>query len=83
MAGTVHLYPGLLPDTLLDHGTDLFAALTGAVAHVAGGTRIGPPEPSTILVNRSYITHVEQVDEVTMRSVQASPSASEPRAEER
>jgi hypothetical protein len=74
VAGTVHLFPGLLPDTLLDHGTDLFAALTGAVAHLAGATRIGPPEPSTILVNRSYITHVEQVDEVTMRAVHASRS---------
>ncbi len=76
VAGTVHLFPGLMPTTLLDHGTDLFAALTGAVTHVAGVTRIGPPEPSTVLVNRSYITHVEQVDEVTLRAVQASRSGS-------
>lgn len=72
VVGTVHLFPGLLPDTLLDHGTDMFTAFTGAVASTAVAGRIGPGEPSTIIVNRSYITHVEQVDEVTMRAVQAS-----------
>ena len=69
--GTVHLYPGLDPTSLLEHSTDLFAAFTGAVATVGTGQRVGPDDPTTILVNRSYLTHVEQVDGATMRAVQA------------
>jgi len=72
VVGTVHLYPGLDPTSLLEHSTDLFAALTGSVAALATGARIGPAEPCTILVNRSYLTRVEQVDEATMRAVLAS-----------
>ena len=72
VVGTVHLYPGLDASSLLDHATDLFIAFTGAVAALPSGQRLGPTEPTTILVNRSYLTHVEQVDEVTMRAVLAS-----------
>lgn len=77
VAGTVHLYPGLDATSLLEHSTDLFAAFTGAIATIGGGQRVGPDEPTTILVNRSYLTHVEQVDEVTMRAILAArPSPS-------
>ncbi len=73
VAGTVHLYPGLDTSSLLEHSTDLFVAFTGAIATIGGGQRVGPEEPTTILVNRSYLTHVEQVDEVTMRAILAAP----------
>jgi len=72
VVGTVHLYPGLDASSLLGHATELFIAFTGAVAAMPSGQRVGPTEPTTILVNRSYLTHVEQVDEVTMRAVLAS-----------
>ncbi|MCU0504165.1 MAG: hypothetical protein MUE82_00095 [Chloroflexi bacterium] len=72
VVGTVHLYPGLDASSLLDRGTDLFIAFTGAVAALPTGRRVGPDEPTTILVNRSYLTHVEQVDEVTMRAIMAT-----------
>ncbi len=72
VVGTVHLYPGLDSSSLLEHSTDLFSAFTGAIAGLADGRHVGPEEPTTILVNRSYLTHVEQVDEVTMRAVLAS-----------
>jgi hypothetical protein len=72
VVGTVHLYPGLDASSLLDRSSDLFIAFTDAVAAVPSGQRVGPGEPTTILVNRSYLTHVEQVDEGTMRAVLAA-----------
>ena len=81
VVGTVHLYPGLDASSLLDRSSDLFIAFTGAVAALPSGQRVGPGEPTTILVNRSYMTHVEQVDEVTMNAVLASrPAAGAPAA---
>jgi hypothetical protein len=74
VVGTVHLYPGLDATSLLDHGTDLFVAFTGAVAALPTGQRVGPDEPTTVLVNRSYLTHVEQVDEQTMEAILTSRS---------
>ncbi len=62
VVGTVHLYPGLEPATLLDHATNLFVAVTGAVV-LLEGSRVGPDVPTTILVNRSYITRVHQVED--------------------
>jgi hypothetical protein len=62
VVGTVHLYPGLDPLTLLDHATSLYVAATGGVV-LYGEARVGPDEPTTILVNRSYITRVHQVED--------------------
>ncbi len=76
VVGTVHLYPGLGASSLLERSSDLFIAFTGAVAALPSGQRVGPGEPTTIMVNRSYLTHVEQVDEDTMRAVLASGAGS-------
>jgi hypothetical protein len=76
VVGTVHLYPGLDASSLLERSSDLFIAFTGAVAALPSGQRVGPGEPTTIMVNRTYLTHVEQVDEGTMRAVLASGAAS-------
>jgi len=62
VVGTAHLYPGLDPLTLLDHATNLYVAVTGGVV-LHGEARVGPDEPTTILVNRSYITRVHQVED--------------------
>ena len=62
VVGTVHLYPGLDPLTLLDHSTNLYVAVTGGIV-LHGEARVGPEEPTTILVNRSYITRVHQVED--------------------
>ncbi len=61
IAGVVHLYPGNEPLSLLDRATHLFFAVTDADAAV-GDVRIGPPEPTTILANHSYLTRVEQIE---------------------
>ena len=59
--GTVFLYPGSEPDSLLQRSSDMFAAVVDATASI-GGRQIGPGSYATILVNRQYLRGVEQVD---------------------
>jgi hypothetical protein len=61
VAGVVLLYPATEPSSLLDRAAGLFFAVTDADAAV-GDVRIGPETPTTILANRSYLTHVEQIE---------------------
>ena len=59
--GTVFLHPGSEPERLMDRGSDLFFPVTNAVALV-GDIPLGDPEIDVVLVNRSYLRGVEQVD---------------------
>ncbi len=59
--GTVFLHPGSEPERLMDRGSDLFFPVTNAVALV-GEIPFGDPETDVVLVNRSYLRGVEQVD---------------------
>jgi hypothetical protein len=59
--GTVFLHPGSEPERLMDRGSDLFFPVTNAVA-LLGAVHIGDPETDVVLVNRSYLRGVEQVD---------------------
>jgi len=59
--GTVFLHPGSEPERLMDRGADLFFPVTNAVALV-GDIPLGDPETDVVLVNRSYLRGVEQVD---------------------
>jgi hypothetical protein len=59
--GTVFLYPGSEPDSLLQRSSDMFAAIVDATASI-GARQIGPGPYPTILVNRQYLRGVEQVD---------------------
>ena len=60
--GTVFLHPGSEPERLMDRGSDLFFPVTNAVALV-GDIPLGDPEIDVVLVNRSYLRGVEQVDQ--------------------
>ena len=60
--GTVFLHPGSEPERLMDRGSDLFFPVTNAVALV-GDIPLGDPETDVVLVNRSYLRGVEQVDQ--------------------
>lgn len=71
--GTVHLYPGSEPERLLDRATDMFVPVVDAVASV-GGTPITEPLDA-ILVNRSYLRGVEQVDRRTGERHERLPGA--------
>ncbi len=70
VTGTVFLHPGSEPDRLLDRGADLFFPVTDAVVAV-GDVPLGDSGIDVVLVNRSYLRGVEQVD----RSVLAAAPA--------
>jgi hypothetical protein len=76
VVGTVHLYPGLDPLTLLDHATNLYVAVTGGIV-LHSESRMGPDEPTTILVNRSYITRVHQVEDARRHQAGLAAAARE------
>lgn len=59
--GTVFLHPGSEPDRLMDRGADLFFPVTDAVVAV-GDVLLGDAGIDVVLVNRSYLRGVEQVD---------------------
>jgi len=70
IVGTVYLYPGSEPDRLLDRSTELFVPVTDAVAFYRDRP-IGDPDIDVILVNRSYLRGVRQVDRQTVTASQA------------
>lgn len=61
VVGTVFLHAGSEPERLLDRSSELFFPVTNAVALV-GDTPLGDPEVDVMLVNRSYLRGVQQVD---------------------
>jgi len=63
VVGTVYLYPGSEPERLLDRATDMFLPVVEATASVEG-RQIGG-EMDAVLVNRSYLRGVDQVDKRT------------------
>ncbi len=70
VVGTVYLYPGSEPDRLLDHSSELFVPVTDAVAF-HGEQPIGDPDVDVVLVNRSYLRAVAQVDRGTVTASRA------------
>lgn len=65
--GTVFLHAGSEPERLMDRGSDLFFPVTNAVA-MLGDVRVSDPEIDVVLVNRSYLRGVEQVDRFVVDS---------------
>jgi hypothetical protein len=61
VVGTVFLYPGSEPDTLLQRASDMFVPVVDATAWI-GDLPIGTAQASAILVNRQYLRGVAQVD---------------------
>jgi hypothetical protein len=70
VVGTVYLFPGSEPERLLDRSTELFVPVTGAVA-LLGGRPINDPDVDVVLVNRSYLRGVNQVDRRTVDAARA------------
>ncbi len=64
VVGTVFLFPGVEPDSLLSRSTDMFLPVVDAVARL-GDSVVSDPEIEVILVNRFYIRGVTQVDKRT------------------
>jgi hypothetical protein len=61
VVGTVLLYPGSEPDSLLQRSSDMFVPVVDATAWI-GERPVGVVPASAILVNRQYLRGVEQVD---------------------
>jgi hypothetical protein len=59
--GTVYLYPGSDPATLLNRSSEMFLPVVDATATM-GDEVIGEARNAAILVNRAYLRGVEQVD---------------------
>ena len=70
VVGTVYLFPGSEPERLLDRSTELFVPVTDAVA-LLGGRPINDPDVDVVLVNRSYLRRVNQVDRRTVDAARA------------
>jgi hypothetical protein len=75
VVGTVYLYPGSEPDTLLQRSSDMFVPIVEATATM-GGRMVGPSAQATILVNRQYLRGVEQVDVRTGERHEKLPGSS-------
>jgi len=59
--GTVMLFPGAVPETLMDRSTEMFVPIVDAIA-MLGDRRVEPAPMAAILINRQYLRGVEQVD---------------------
>ena len=73
--GTVYLYPGSEPDSLLQRSSDMFVPIVDASA-LLGQTPIGSTTFATVLVNRQYLRGVEQVDVRTGERHEKLPGSS-------
>ena len=75
IVGTVLLYPGSEPESLLNRSSDMFVPVIDAVATM--GDRVVSDDPTAaILVNRAYLRGVEQVDARTGERHERLPGAS-------
>jgi hypothetical protein len=75
VVGTVYLYPGSEPDSLLQRSSDMFVPIVDATATI-GDLTIGSSPYAAILVNRQYLRGVEQVDVRTGERHEKLPGAS-------
>jgi hypothetical protein len=80
VVGTVYLFPGSEPERLLDRSTELFVPVTDAVA-LLGGRPINSPDVDVVLVNRSYLRGVNQVDRRTVDAARTLLGTDDPERE--
>jgi hypothetical protein len=73
--GTVLLYPGSEPDSLLNRSSEMFIPIVEATA-LLGDKPLGDDATKAILVNRAYLRGVEQVDARTGERHEKLPGAS-------
>ena len=61
VTGTVYLFPGDDPERLMNRATEMFVPVTNAVT-LLGERRINEEAVDAVLVNRSYLRTIEQLD---------------------
>ncbi len=77
VVGTVYLFPGSEPDRLLDRSTELFIPVTDAVL-LLEDRPIGDVGVEVLLVNRSYLRGVQQVDQRAVEATRALAGRARP-----
>jgi hypothetical protein len=70
--GTIQLHPGSEPESLLERGSQMFAAVTDPVVQL-GGAQLDLGGAETVLVNRFYLRGISQVDRATGEPYQRLP----------
>jgi hypothetical protein len=75
VVGTIQLHPGSEPESLLERGTHMFAAVIDPVLEL-GGVSLDLGGADTLLVNRFYLRGIKQVDRVTGQPHQRLPGQS-------
>ncbi len=75
VVGTIYVHPGSDPERLLERATDMFVPVTEAAAFL-GDNRIEGLNVDAILINRSYLRGVQQIDMRTGVAHQTLPGAS-------
>lgn len=73
VVGTIQVHPGAAPESLLERGTQMFAAVTGPTVHFAD-VQLDLGGADAVLVNRIYLRDVVQVDKSTGRPFPPLPS---------
>ena len=68
--GTVYLFPGSEPERLLDRSSELFVPVTDAVA-LLGERTLHDADVDVVLVNRSYLRGVAQVERRTVEAARS------------
>ena len=72
IVGTIQLHPGSEPESLLERGTQMFAAVTDPMLQL-GGRNLDLEGARTVLVNRFYLRGIRQVDRATGEPHQRLP----------
>ena len=72
VVGTIQLHPGSEPESLLERGTHMFAAVTAPALELSG-VEVDLGGADTILVNRFYLRGIKQVDRATGQPHQRLP----------
>ena len=74
VVGTVWLYPGSVPENLMNRSSEMFVPVVDATATI-GDQLVADASPTAILVNRQYLRGVEQVDVRTGERHQKLPGS--------
>ena len=75
VVGTIQLHPGSEPESLLERGTQMFAAVTDPTLQL-GTAALDLGGSDTVLVNRFYLRGIKQVDRATGQPHQRLPGQS-------
>lgn len=72
VVGTVYLYPGTEPERLLDRAPEMFVPIADALV-TKDGVPVSEDGVPVVLVNRLYLTKVEEIDRATGQPVAPMP----------